>query len=64
MKQELLEVGSEIGNVGGKLIRKERQKQWERFQQDFQGVGKGDDGGAPELITDQSEACLFNLADS
>ena len=52
MKPELFEVGSEIGNVGGKLIRTERQKQWERLQQDFQGVGNGDDGGGPGLVID------------
>lgn len=66
MKQELSDVGSEIRNVGGKLIKAGRQKQWERFQQDFQEVGNGDGGGVgvqAGLINDQLVVYLLNLTD-
>lgn len=49
MKQDLSEVGSEIRNVGGKLIRAGRQKQWEDFNKISRELGMvmgGSVGGA------------------
>lgn len=45
MKQELSEVGSEIRNVGGKLIRAGRQKQREIFNKISRELGMVMGGG-------------------